>query len=432
MALITLPSIPERGVSQQYSINMTELSSLVTDAYFNDQENLQLVNVVYKSAVSNQLMKISFIPTGASSLNANANFFLDARDLFDIQSIVLQDKQNGRYVLYAADIPDVANYEVNFAGPVLNYVNWDLFTSGFTLAAEGFISKAGAVSDFGTCPRSSMPMPGDFELIFEALDTDILNGWCVGASKSLTSPENGANQFVFLSDGGQMKVYTTGSFRVSSVPLVVGTNTFKVSRTNGVISFFINSNPTAVYTEAVSDILYPESRVGGTVRSASYTVAAVNYIDWDLVYNPAVQIEADGGIYVNADGEYWWINKSTLALTSDFILEYTVGANFFETAVGVSSNTTLQPQGSQFSGAWAIFSWNLGEFDWVVNDAVTEINIPGLAGTNKIIFQRIGSNVSVKINGVEVRTFTSSAVLYPLGRAWKAGNPVVSASYVNL
>lgn len=114
MALITLPASPEKGVAQQYSLNTTELFSLVTESFFTDQNNLQVIEVVYISTVSNQLAAISFIPNGSATLSSMEEFALTARDSFMISAITLIDKQNGRHVVYSSDIPSVANYNIEF------------------------------------------------------------------------------------------------------------------------------------------------------------------------------------------------------------------------------------------------------------------------------------------------------------------------------
>jgi hypothetical protein len=123
MALITLPAEPTKGESQSYSLNFTELAGLVNDSYFTDQSNLRLIEVVYQSSTSNQIELIAFTPSGATSLTSNAEFSLQARDIFDLVNVVLIDKQNGRYAVSASEIPSVANYKLDFTpAPMGQYV----------------------------------------------------------------------------------------------------------------------------------------------------------------------------------------------------------------------------------------------------------------------------------------------------------------------
>lgn len=123
MALITIPVTPEKAVEQEYALSTTELFALVSDSYFTDQANLRLIEVVYKSSISNQIELITFIPSGAASLTSNAEFSLEARNIFDLVSVVLIDKQNGRYVVSASEIPSVASYQIDFTpAPTGEYV----------------------------------------------------------------------------------------------------------------------------------------------------------------------------------------------------------------------------------------------------------------------------------------------------------------------
>lgn len=117
MALITIPASPEKGVAQQYSLNTTDLFALVSDDFFKDQNNLKVINLVYQSSVSNQLDQISFIPNGSVTLNAMSSISDKARDIFNVKSIVLLDKQNGRYIVSASEIPNVGNYQLDFTPP---------------------------------------------------------------------------------------------------------------------------------------------------------------------------------------------------------------------------------------------------------------------------------------------------------------------------
>jgi hypothetical protein len=115
MALITIPSSPEKGTVQQYALNTTDLIALVSDSYFQNQANWSKVVVLYESAESNQLEVINFIPDGSSELFQDVQFSSFARDLFGVHSITIFDNQNGRYQIRASEIPGVASYEISFS-----------------------------------------------------------------------------------------------------------------------------------------------------------------------------------------------------------------------------------------------------------------------------------------------------------------------------
>jgi hypothetical protein len=188
-----------------------------------------------------------------------------------------------------------------------------------------------------------------------------------------------------------------------------------------------------------NSVVIKRSEING-VSSFDFTLGSdagqpqINYVNWDLKYDSSIVFDQNGGISVPTEKSYWWINKSSSGLLGDFKLEYRVnGSSFFETAMGVSDNLNLpSPNGSQnFQGGYALFSWHNGFFDYVENDSVSEIHVEAQAGENIVLFERVGSSVTIKINGTLVKTFIKSGTLYPLGRSWKAANPLVSSIIVS-
>jgi hypothetical protein len=110
------------------------------------------VVALYQSSVSNQIEAITFIPDGVSTtLSVDAEFSLNARDVFDLNSIMIIDDQNGRNITYAASIPNVANYTIDFTpaptiepfsltlrNPSLNVLSNSNFTCERNAASFGF------------------------------------------------------------------------------------------------------------------------------------------------------------------------------------------------------------------------------------------------------------------------------------------------------
>jgi hypothetical protein len=143
MALITLPSSPEKGVAQNYSLNLTDLFALVTDSYYTTQDNISKIIILYASSTGNQLENITFTPDGVSTtLSTSAMFASQAFDLFDVSFIAIIDKQNGRYIVPAASIPDVVNYEIDFAAAPVSYTfSNSLKSSDITLSNGNLTAK---------------------------------------------------------------------------------------------------------------------------------------------------------------------------------------------------------------------------------------------------------------------------------------------------
>jgi hypothetical protein len=153
MALLTIPEFPEKGTLQEYALNVTELFALVSEAYFTDQNNLKVINAIYKSKTSNQIELISFTPNGNSTLTSMAEFASTSRDEFELLNVVIVDQQNGRFRLKAAEIPDVANYDIGFsAAPpeVLARFSQSLKSSLMSVTNDDLtITHTTASGDFG-------------------------------------------------------------------------------------------------------------------------------------------------------------------------------------------------------------------------------------------------------------------------------------------
>jgi len=112
--LLTIPTTPEKGEFQTYTLDVSDLIDLVTEEYYQDQDNWRRVIVAYKSITGNQLNLLSFTPDGGDTLTKQGFFAPESFSFFIIQSITIVDKQNGTYILTTNEIPDVANYNLIF------------------------------------------------------------------------------------------------------------------------------------------------------------------------------------------------------------------------------------------------------------------------------------------------------------------------------
>lgn len=273
MAIITKPTNVEKSVSSIFSLDKSQLSlipSVASDAYYSNTSNWKEVVVYYKSNVGNQKEIVRF---DASLASPQATFLVSdkAKDVFEVQKIAIIDYDNGFVFVNRSEL-NTPDFDIYLAStPVENFVVWDSFISGFTLGSQGSISKSGAVSDYGYCPRSSVGFSGNFELTFEALDTDLLEGWCAGVSTSISSnPENGLNQCIFYFSSGFLYVYKQGGFISSPLSLISGNNIFKMTRNSNQMSFFLNGSSISVSSTLLSETVYPEARVGGSVKKSAF------------------------------------------------------------------------------------------------------------------------------------------------------------------
>jgi hypothetical protein len=199
---------------------------------------------------------------------------LKAKDVFEIHKIVIKDFDGGTFQVMRSELT-TAEFDVDMGAPVgpsFNYIDWDIYTFGVhTLGPEGFIQKLGAVLNYGLSPRSipdQIAPNEDFNLTFEALDTDMDNGWSVGLAKNANNLTSfPADQFVFVMDGSStLSLNSENVITVSGIVPIIGTNYINITRISGQMFFYVNGSQ--AYTTTYSGLLLPLVRLGGTVRKA--------------------------------------------------------------------------------------------------------------------------------------------------------------------
>ena len=116
MAIITKGSNLQKGSEVEFTLNITDLlahASVSGDAYFSNQSNWDKVFINYKSSTGNQKEILIFkdVDSGATSV-ANFGVFSGARDAFEVQSIIIMDKQGGYLHVKRSDLV-VADFDVD-------------------------------------------------------------------------------------------------------------------------------------------------------------------------------------------------------------------------------------------------------------------------------------------------------------------------------
>jgi hypothetical protein len=274
MPILTKNETPAKGQKAEFELDKSALAAIVSDLYFQDSANWKSVEMVFKSNPGKQRRVVKFDASQATPL---ASFFASARarDIFEIEKIIINDFDNGNLVIPRGDIPNATTeFDVDVGAPVgpsINYIDWDLYLFGVhTLGPEGFIQKLGPVLNYELAPRSiadQIAPDTNFSLTFEALDTDIQDGWSVGLAKT-SSSLTAADQFVFHMNNSNLTFNSEDTYSVSALPLNVGTNYFNITRAEGILSFWLNGAP--IHAPAYSGLLLPLVRVGGTVRKAYF------------------------------------------------------------------------------------------------------------------------------------------------------------------
>ena len=226
MPIITKPSTIEKNSPAIFTLNKSDLAqitSVLNNPYFSIQNNWKNVIICYKSSIGNQKELLRFDATLSSP---TASFLVSdkARDIFQVQKIIIQDFDGGSTVVNASEL-NSSEFEVDMSSGSVNYVDWNIYTSGYTLGSEGGISRTGELTNL--MPRSTQGFNDDFEITFEALNTDMGPYWQAGVSKSLQDPESGENQYIFYND--VINPNPTPEFRIYAEGQVLASNLISAS-----------------------------------------------------------------------------------------------------------------------------------------------------------------------------------------------------------
>ena len=137
MAIITKGSNVEKGNEVEFTLNITDLlshASVSGDSYFSDQSNWDKVFLNYKSAgYQKEILVFNDVDSGTSSA-ANFGVFSDARDLFEVHSIIIMDKQGGCLKIKRSDLV-VADFDVDFSSGG-GGVSYDVAALNTTIGSE--------------------------------------------------------------------------------------------------------------------------------------------------------------------------------------------------------------------------------------------------------------------------------------------------------
>lgn len=101
--MITIPNTLQKDQALTFSLNKTELFAAITDDYFSIESNVQKAIFVYRSEDGHQRKRIEFLIADASPSDT-VTFSSRAKDVFELEEIVLIDYDNGTHVLHPSAV----------------------------------------------------------------------------------------------------------------------------------------------------------------------------------------------------------------------------------------------------------------------------------------------------------------------------------------
>ena len=115
MAIITKGSSVEKGNEVEFTLNITDLlahASVSGDAYFSVQSNWDKVFINYASeGYQKEILIFDGVDSGTSSAT-NFSVSLNARDVFEISSVIILDKEDDYLKINRADL--AGEFDITF------------------------------------------------------------------------------------------------------------------------------------------------------------------------------------------------------------------------------------------------------------------------------------------------------------------------------
>jgi hypothetical protein len=136
MPILTKNETPAKGQKAEFELDKSALAAIVSDLYFQDSANWKSVEMIFKSNPGKQRRVVKFDASQATPL---ASFFtsIKARDVFQIEKIVINDFDNGSFTVLRSELT-VAEFDIDMGGPA-PVVSLD-FTQGALPAGSSVVS----------------------------------------------------------------------------------------------------------------------------------------------------------------------------------------------------------------------------------------------------------------------------------------------------
>ena len=116
MPILTKAAAPVKGTATLFTLDKAALAavtSVAADAYFSIQAKWKSIDLVYHSSVGNQNQIVKF---NASQSSPTSDFLVSnrARDIFEIQKIVIKDFDGGTFEVLRSELT-TAEFDIDFS-----------------------------------------------------------------------------------------------------------------------------------------------------------------------------------------------------------------------------------------------------------------------------------------------------------------------------
>jgi hypothetical protein len=114
MPILTKNETPAKGQKAEFELDKSALAAIVSDLYFQDSDNWKSVEMVFKSNPGNQRRVVKFDASNTVETTALASFYASdrARDIFEIEKIVINDLDGGEFRVNRSELT-VAEFDID-------------------------------------------------------------------------------------------------------------------------------------------------------------------------------------------------------------------------------------------------------------------------------------------------------------------------------
>jgi hypothetical protein len=338
MPIITKPSSIQKNSPAEISLDKSALAavtSVAANAYYSDSANWKEVFIYYKSSVGNQREVLKFNATISSPVST---FLVSekARDIFEVQKIVIVDFDNGSITVPRSQLT-VAEFDVDMStAPISSGIIWES-KANYTSESDGGLTSTNTNTAESAIIYSatSIDTSSDFEIIYNIDVLNFANYYFFGFSNQERNVWGG-----YTSDTTFQSLILNNSLAVYPVTLPVGSHVLRFTKIGTDFTIRLNGNITfnqGTYT--FFPVITPAVRLMSTnhiiTSSTVVGVAPFNvYFERDFMnYQSAPPMAAETISGVEQFGYGWNFNGSdsyVFALLSSSPVEERTSRIYFD------------------------------------------------------------------------------------------------------
>jgi hypothetical protein len=275
-----------KGSPALFTLNKTDLAlnSLVTSSvHFSNQANWSLVMVNYKSTIHDQPKNLIF-DASLSSPTAYFQTSTSADDVFEVQKVIIQDKDGGLLVIPRSLLTTAeAEFDVNM-GAVLQV--WDTLTGTAISSGSGQLERTDFTLGWDAGAWHDTPITGDFTFsgiysVSNAGGGDTMVGYRTALPIGGSAIDNYISTSIYFHGIASVGTIYGGSPIIDNNSILLNvtpaTNTFEIKRVGTLITAKVNGTLSFHETEAGS--IYIASVLQGDPANAYSIVSSTLTLD---------------------------------------------------------------------------------------------------------------------------------------------------------